>query len=374
MPQKIGFDATSLSGNHNGGKNQVCLNLLRGFAKNGLANRFVVFCFPGMKDVVTGLIPDATIVTVGPRKIWKRTLTEIFVKTFILPGLLQKYQIGAFLFPACNTGLRRFTIPTAVIPNDIQSKSHKERFSWKSRMADGFFYHFDFRLRDRIVAISDFDSREIASVYPAYEKKIVRIYNPILADPFVSAEASKGEKPYISAVNIQFAHKNIITLIKAFEKIRDVVPHDLYLVGQVTAESEHLVTYVREHRLNDRIIFKGFVDNHALAEIIKGSALYVNPSLFEGFGMTCVEAMLAGVPVLASRVTAIPEVTMGLCDYYEPPEDADALAAAIRRILLGEEKKTPAQLEAASKKIYERYNYVKISRQYFDFLIALIKN
>jgi glycosyltransferase involved in cell wall biosynthesis len=372
MAQKIGVDATTLTKNHNGGKNQVCLNLLRGFEKNGVAGRFVIFCLPEMTDDISKLTPSATVVTIHPGKIWKKTVTEIRIRTFILPRYLKKYQIGAFLFPACNTGIRRYKIPTVVAPNDIQAKTHKERFSFKARLFDSFFYHFDFKLRDRIVAMSDFDRQEIASVYPAVAKKIIKISNPIFTDYFMSAGRYKAKNPYITAVNIQHRHKNIITLIKAFEKIKDIIPHDLYLVGRMTADSEHLVSYVHEHRLSDRIIFKGFLDDTKLAEIIKGCALYVNPSLYEGFGMTCVEAMLAGAPALVSRVSAIPEVTMGLCDYYDPPDDARALAHAIKKILLNKEKKTPAELEIISRKIYDQYNYIKISRQYFDLITSLM--
>jgi glycosyltransferase involved in cell wall biosynthesis len=440
MAQKIGVDATTLTKNHNGGKNQVCLNLLRGFEKNGVAGRFVIFCLPEMTDDISKLTPNATVVTIHPGKIWKKTVTEIRIRTFILPRYLKKYQIGALLFPDSNTGIRRYKIPTVVVPNDIQAKTHKERFPFKARLFDSFFYHFDFKLRDRIVAMSDFDRQEITSIYPAVAKKIVKISNPIFTDYFMSASLHKGEhgvveqthvsglfknvqmqgaqkteprgvyghtlsdtvcgatqqarralqgmsvrvvpfrvfqqsqNPYITAVNIQHRHKNIITLIKAFEKIKDIIPHDLYLVGRMTADSEHLVSYVQEHRLSDRIIFKGFLDDTTLAEIIKGGALYVNPSLYEGFGMTCVEAMLAGAPTLVSRISAIPEVTMGLCDYYEPPDDAQALAEAIKGILLNKEKKTPAELEIISRKIYDQYNYIKISRQYFDLITSLMKD
>jgi len=372
MVKKIGFDATSIKKDHDGGKNQVALNLLRGFEKNGAAGRFVVFCLPEMEEVILQLIPNATVVTIRSRKIWKKTITDIWVRSFILPRYLNKYQVGVLLFPTWNTGIRRLRIPTVVIPHDIQSQTHKERFSVKSRLVDSFCYHFDFKLRDRIIAISDFDKKEIAMVYPAYQGKIIQISNPILTDLFISSGTYRKTHPYITTVNIQHRHKNTITLIKAFDKIKDIIPHDLYLVGRTTAESAHLFSYVNEHDLGKRVIFTGFLDDVALADVIKGSALFVNPSFFEGFGMTCVEAMLAGVPTLASNVSATPEVTMGLCNYYEPPDDIEALAEAIKRMLLTDEKKTATQLEMIRNKIDEQYNYIKISRQYFDLLTLLI--
>jgi glycosyltransferase involved in cell wall biosynthesis len=374
MIKKIGFDATSLTRDHDGGKNQVALNLLRGFEKNGVAGSFVIFCIPEMEEVILKLTPNAVVVPIPSRKIWKKTITESWVRTFILPGYLNKYQIGVLLFPAWNTGISRYQIPTVVIPHDIQTKTHKERFSVKSRLVNAFFCYFDFKLRDRIVAISNFDKQEIVMVYPAYQGKIIQIYNPIFTELFISAGIHRGRNPYITAVNIQHLHKNTITLIKAFDKIKDIIPHDLYLVGRTTAESAHLVSYVNEHALSNRIIFLGFLDDLALAEVLRGSALYVNPSLFEGFGMTAVEAMLSGVPTLVSNVSAVPEVTMGLCNYYEPPDDAGVLADAIKGIILNNEEKDGDYLKIISTKIEDRYNYVKISSQYFDLLTSLMQS
>jgi glycosyltransferase involved in cell wall biosynthesis len=188
----------------------------------------------------------------------------------------------------------------------------------------------------------------------------------------MSGAIHKGKNPCITAVNIQHSHKNTITLIKAFERIRNIIPHDLYLIGRITPGTAWLADYVREHGLDNRILFKGFLDDAALAAMIKGSALYVNPSLFEGFGMTTVEAMLAGVPALASCVTAVPEVTMGLCSYYEPPEDEKTLAEAMKKILLEEKYHDADKLKIISGKIYDQYNYVKISRRYFDLMTSLM--
>lgn len=371
--KKIGFDATSITQNHIGGKNQVPLNLLRGFEKNKVADRFVVFCLPEMEKYFSMLTPHAVLAPVVIRKLWKQTITEIFIRTFILPGYVDKYQIGVFLFPTFSTGLRRYRIPTVVIPHDIQTQTNKERFSLKTRLRMAFHYYFDFKLRDKIIAISDFDRQEIAVAYPAHRGKIVQIYNPVFSDFFISADIHKAAKPYITAVNIQFGHKNTITLIKAFEKIKHIIPHDLYLVGRITEETASIVPYIDEHNLRHRILLPGFIDDRALAEILKGSSLYVNPSLFEGFGMTAVEAMLAGVPVLVSNVSAVPEVTMGLCNYYEPPDDAGALAEAMKKILLEGENYDADQLRMISSKINEQYNYVKISRHYFDLLTSLMQ-
>ncbi len=374
MTKKIGFDATSVTQKHDGGKNQFVLNLLRGFEKNGVADQLVVFCVSDMEEDILKFAPHAVTVPVTSNKEPHQGIISYWVRTFVLPGYLRRHHIGVFLFPALATGLRRYPVPTVVVPHDIQSQTNQERFKIITRLLDGFCYHYDFKLRDRIVAISDFDKDEIVTTYPSHRDKVIRIYNPIFTDLFTSAGTYKADKPYITAVNIQFTHKNTITLIKAFDEIKNIIPHDLYLIGNTIAETEYLVPYVREHGLGDRILFKGFLKDVELAEILKGSALYVNPSFFEGFGMTAVEAILAGVPVLASRVAAVPEVTMGLCDYYAPPDDVTVLAEAMKKILLEQGSPDTNHLKMISDKMDGRYNHVQISKQYYDLLMSLMSN
>lgn len=373
MDKKIGFDATSIKRDHDGGKNQVTLNLLRGFEKNGVSDQFVVFCLPETKQMIVQLIPHAKVVEVELEKMRPYLLAEIWLRTVVLPRYIKRFRVGVLLFPAFKTGLRRYCVPTVVIPHDIQSRLHKERFTTRARLIDAFCYHFDFKLRDKIIAVSDSDSHDIATVYPRHKNKIVTLYNPVDTGLFLSACAHIADKPYIATVNIQHRHKNTITLIKAFDKIKHLIPHDLYLVGRASKASEHLFAYVREHDLTQRVFFKGFLEEVPLAELVKGCALFVNPSLFEGFGMTTIEAMLAGVPALASRVSAVPEVTMGLCNYYEPADDANALAEAMKRLLLSGDRTSGSQLADISGKVDEQYNYLKISRQYFDLLTSLIR-
>jgi glycosyltransferase involved in cell wall biosynthesis len=356
---------------HDGGKDQVSINLLRGFEKIGLSEELVVFCIPEMEEYVCALIPKALVVPVAARKMWKKTIRDIWTRTLLFQTLIKRHDIGVLLFPMSNTGLRRFGIPTVVVPHDIQTQTHKGRFPLRTRALAAFFYHFDFRLRDWIIAISGFDQKELEETYPAYTSKIVQIYNPIRADIFMATEGYKADRPYITAINIQHHHKNVITLIKAFEILKDQIPHDLYLIGRIKPETAFLSVYVKEHDLSDRVKFLGFVEDEKLACILKGSALYVNPSLFEGFGMTAVEAMLSEVPTLTTLLSAVPEVTMGLCHYYEPAEDSEALAATISSILIGEQGKPADALKLIAEKLKNRYDYANIARQYYDFLQSL---
>ena len=109
---------------------------------------------------------------------------------------------------------------------------------------------------------------------------------------------------------------------------------------------------------------QGFVDGKKKRELLVNSCLYINPSLFEGFGMTAVEAMILKVPTLLSRVSANYEVTKGLCHYYEPADDVEALATAI--LAFFKEPENGEALEDKSKEMLKMYDYQKIAAQYME--------
>ena len=193
--------------------------------------------------------------------------------------------------------------------------------------------------------------------------KIVQIYNPIKVhvNDVIPLTPKKGD---IVAINLQFHHKNIITLIKAFEMIADCIDRNLVLVGNVPKRVAYLKEYVEQHNLSGRVIFTGFVDGKKKRELLVNSCLYINPSLFEGFGMTAVEAMILKVPTLLSRVSANYEVTKGLCHYYEPADDVEALATAI--LAFFKEPENGEALEDKSKEMLKMYDYQKIAAQYME--------
>lgn len=146
--------------------------------------------------------------------------------------------------------------------------------------------------------------------------------------------------------------------------IADCIDRNLVLVGNVPKRVAYLKEYVEQHNLSGRVIFTGFVDGKKKRELLVNSCLYINPSLFEGFGMTAVEAMILKVPTLLSRVSANYEVTKGLCHYYEPADDVEALATAI--LAFFKEPENGEALEDKSKEMLKMYDYQKIAAQYME--------
>ena len=256
---------------------------------------------------------------------------------------------------------------SVVIPHDIKAVAHRVLANVKvpfyKYVLYKIMYYIDFMHADYIIAISNVDKKEIGDHYRKFRHKIHRIYNPI--DIVVRERDLSKIQKNIVALNLQFHHKNIITLIKAFERIKDRCDCNLILIGSVPERVSYLKDYVKEHRLEGRVKFTGFVADEVRDQLFLECSLYVNPTLYEGFGMTAVEAMIKKVPTLVSNIPAHYEVTKGMASYYEPVESSKALAEKILWCLSN--KPSEDQLEYFSQEMISEYDYLNISEKYYEF-------
>ena len=85
--------------------------------------------------------------------------------------------------------------------------------------------------------------------------------------------------------------------------------------------------------LADRVALRGAVSAEQLASLYESSDLFVLPSRYEGYGMAYTEAIVHGLPVVGTTAGAIPETVPAGAGVLVPPDDADALAAVLRRLI-----------------------------------------
>ncbi len=119
------------------------------------------------------------------------------------------------------------------------------------------------------------------------------------------------DKPYLLYTGVWRSHKNLPNLIKAFHILKNDYGFDGYLVITGRKDPLYEPEIVKEAvslELDDEVIFTGLVDEKDMVPLYNGALVYVFPSLYEGFGLSPLEAMQCGVPVAASAVSCIPEV------------------------------------------------------------------
>ena len=370
----IGLNYIYLSEKHAGGKDQVGLNLLKGFHENGVEREFEIICWDYSEKLLKAIAPEAKYRILKSHKgggEFKRLLNIVHVNTVLLPKIIREDDLEVIYHLSCNNGLRKLPTKVVSIPHDIKAVSHRVLGTVKvplyKYLIYKIMYEMDFRHADVIIGISDYDRDDIKKHYPKYSDKVCRVYDPIITDDLRLERT--GEKRYICAMNLQFHHKNTITLIKAYELIRNQIDYKLVLIGNVPDRVAYLKEYVEKNGLTDDVVFTGFASDQKVNELLGQCALYVNPSLYEGFGMTAVEAIIKKVPTLLSGIPVHREVTMGLATYYDDLQNPRALADAIMGCLAN--VPTESELESASNTLINAYDYVNISKKYYDMFVDM---
>ena len=187
--------------------------------------------------------------------------------------------------------------------------------------------------------VSDYVAAGVQEEFGLAPERVVRIYPGLHARDTGNPERGRaiaGAQRYMLFVGQIEPRKNIPRLVRAFLDVADADP-DLHLVlagppGPDTAKVEALI---RDGRHGDRVRVTGYVSDPARLDLLAGSTLFAFPSLDEGFGHPPLDAMAAGVPVVAASAGAIPEVT-GDAALLVDPTDVTALADGIDQVLRDE--------------------------------------
>jgi len=185
---------------------------------------------------------------------------------------------------------------------------------------------------DHIVVNSQFTAGEVQRLLDVPRDRVS------VAPPGRPAWAPREQAPrdggYILFLGTLEPRKNVGALLDAYERIihrrRDFPP--LLLVGRATDAATIWLERIARAPLAGRVRYAGYVPDSERRAMYEGARLLAHPAHEEGFGITVLEAMTVGVPVVAANRGAIPEVT-GDAALLVHPEDADALAEAIERVV-----------------------------------------
>jgi glycosyltransferase involved in cell wall biosynthesis len=198
---------------------------------------------------------------------------------------------------------------------------------------------------NRVITVSEASKRDILEYFNVPPGKIDVIYNGIderFGEPPPEEDVNRVRERYqlddpfiLYAGNIK-PHKNLGRLIEAFHIFRhrgtEFEQVKLVIIGDEISKYAALRHAVHRHKLHKHVRFFGFVPAKTLAILYRLAAVFVFPSLYEGFGLPPIEAMAAGAPVVTTTAGSLPEVCRDGADLV-PPGDTDALAAALDRVL-----------------------------------------
>jgi glycosyltransferase involved in cell wall biosynthesis len=182
--------------------------------------------------------------------------------------------------------------------------------------------------KDDLVEMFNYNPNKIKVIYNGVDSSYKLIDNKKLISE-INNKYNTGENFLLYVGNIK-PHKNIPVLLKALSNIDK--QNKLVIVGKRDKAYDEIFDIIDQNNLKDRIIFTGFVPDEDLILLYNAAALFVYPSLYEGFGLPPLEAMACGTPVITSNVSSLPEV-VGDAAITVDPHNIKELSKKINKIL-----------------------------------------
>lgn len=190
---------------------------------------------------------------------------------------------------------------------------------------------------DRIIAVSSNTARDITQMLGIQPERVAVVPNGVdtyfrplpLAELAEIRQRYEGKAGTFCLLNVGSTHqrKNIPTILQALLSLREKgISTKLWKVGdEFTAEQ---AAFIQSHKLDSNIAFMGKPTKETLIKLYNAADALIAPSLYEGFGLTVLEAMACGTPVIAANTSSLPEV-VGDAGILVEPLDVKAIVETI---------------------------------------------
>ena len=239
---------------------------------------------------------------------------RILFEQILLPWLIRRRKVDVLWSPGYTAPLF-CSCPQAVTIHDLQYKTHPDDVSFLERVTLDFLVKNACRKCDKIIAVSQFSKNELLRFNFATDRKVAAILEGVdstFGEPPRSVtpwfkEFPQGT-PYILCVAHSYPHKQVHLLVEAFALVTDKIPHHLVLVGKPRRGEQRLQKSLDRLRNDSKVHRISQLQYSQLQALYQNADIFVLPSVYEGFGLPVLEAMLAGVPVIASNKASLPEV------------------------------------------------------------------
>jgi glycosyltransferase involved in cell wall biosynthesis len=206
--------------------------------------------------------------------------------------------------------------------------------------------HWVVREADAVICVSRNTAADAQSLFKIPVSKIT-VIPEALPTRFLLTPKPVTEKNFLLAIGARQPRKNITRLISAYHhfKTRFRLPEKLVIIGENQTASAW-----------PDVLFTGSVSDQQLVNYLAAAAVFVYPSLYEGFGLPVLIAFYHHVPVACSNTSSLPEVAGSAAELFDPT-DEEAIAAAILKAL-----KNRHQLVTAGSKQLSKFSWTSAAQ------------
>jgi glycosyltransferase involved in cell wall biosynthesis len=368
---RIGIDVTSAV-MQGGGIGRYTRELVQATLSQQADHMYVLFSAPPpLNKALSQIFPGNGQVTykVAPvseqwlYRMWYRARLPVSVQRFT--GKLDLFHSPDFVLPPVSGN-----IPTLLTVHDLSFVHYPDVYPEVLVNYLNKVVPWSVARATHILADSAATKQDLVAIWQVPDEKITVLYSGVnaafarvTAGEKITAVRQKyhlGEAPYLLSVGTVQPRKNYQMLIQAFAPLAAKFPHHLIIAGGKGWLYDEMMAEVEKQGVAERVHFIGFVDDEDLPALYSGAALYLFPSLYEGFGLPMLEAMACGVPVIASDVSSLPEVGAETAVLL-PPHDLIQWTQKIDT-LLSDSAQRQKMTEAGYKQV-QKFSWQKASTQ-----------
>jgi glycosyltransferase involved in cell wall biosynthesis len=283
-----------------------------------------------------------------------------------LPRLVRDARADVLFAPAYS-GPLRCPVPMVVAIYDVSFTAHPEWFGWREGMRRRVVTRLAARRAARILTTSEFSRAEIEHRLGVPADRIDVIYPGV--DAHDAAHCDARDEALVLYVGSLFTRRHIPELIEGFAQIARRRPDvRLEIVGDNrTTPFVDIDAVVRASGGAGRIAIRSYVPEEALAALYRRARAFVFLSEYEGFGLTPLEALAAGIPIVVLDTPVAREVYGDAALYVPRPEPA-LVASAIDRVLGDDVERM--RILAAAERLLPRYSWHECAAKVLRALTA----
>jgi glycosyltransferase involved in cell wall biosynthesis len=280
-----------------------------------------------------------------------------------LPRLVKDARADILFSPAYTAPLRA-AVPTVLVIHDVSFAAHPEWFSWREGARRRTVTRLAARAAARIITVSEFSKREIVSYLGVDPAKVAVAYHGVTKLPHCGTQRPCS----VLTAGSLFNRRHVPELIKGFARLaRRHSEARLDIVGDDrTFPRLDIRTLARASGLGDRICLRSYVPDEELRELYARSAAFAFLSEYEGFGLTPLEAVAAGVPVLLLD-TAVAREVFGSAAMYLKRPDPLLIETGLEALLFDDAERT--HLLAEGERLLSRYSWTECARRVLRTLV-----
>lgn len=331
---RIGIDASRATLAQRSGVEGYSLHIIRGLLALGHDHQFILYFRDEPPPGLFEITENVNVRVLKSRRLW----THYAFRKAILADQPDVLFVPGHVIPWPDTG----RTPAVVTIHDLGYKHFPDKHPFFERSYLEISTRHSARQARAIIVHSQATAQDLVSLEHIGRGKIHVVnagvddlFQPVLDRDLLHATLGKYqiEQPYILHVGRMEPRKNLARLVQAFSLlVEDQPEYSLVFTGRYNQRYRAFNEAVNQLTEPGRVRLTGYVPDADLPALYSGAALYIFPSLYEGFGFPSLEAMACGTPVICSNTSSLPELVADAA-LTVAPTDVNAIANALRRLL-----------------------------------------